>query len=550
MSQSGRSNIADRLLPAVFFLAVWAFFSFGYGYHLIFKEQISFLCFDPSYLSSLLEKPAFLALFIGDFFTQFFIFPFAAPAITGLFIVLLWDAVRRFLKKIGTDCHPSLLALLPCAAEAALACQCEYSLAMTCGAVLSAWLALLCVSIKPKHTRYFISFLLSAAIFPLVGAHSILFIILLVLGSIRNRKLWISFTVFYLSALFFEWRFYTMMPAETFCYPIAFGYTVRRLYLFLFVEAAVLVAFLVGKSRINNVITDFVLCALLLSGGVWYMYSAQEEYDLKLSTLAYRGQWDKVKTISSDNRFQSQTGAYYSNICSSMEGRLADDLLNKYQPLIYGLFLPVSGDETYIKIYSSIDALLEVGDYNQAQHSALVGMAFSPRQVSARMIHKLAEIGIYNGDRKSASKYLGMLSKTMFYRKWAADAESLLNERDTRVNDTRDTIYKVNDYQTSLRNIIESGPGNVKAINYLLCFDLLQKEIMTFKRDYDRYYLPVYSGTRPPRIYQEALEMLDVEPFYLVSEEVKNQNQDFLNGRELSYKNSYWFYFKYAQQAK
>lgn len=550
MSRSANSNIIDKVLPAVFFAAVWAFFNFGYAYHLLFKEQITFLCFNSSYLASLLEKPAFLALFVGDFFTQFFIFKFTAPLITVLFIILLWESLRRFLKGCGIERHASLLALLPCAAEAALSCQFEYPLAMTCGAVISAWLAVLCLNIRNKYLKYILSLLLCAAIFPLVGAHSILFALLLLIGNRDNLKFFIALTAVYLSALFIEWKLYILMPAETFCYPICFGYSIRRLYLFTTVEAALLTAFFTGKSRLNNTVVDALLCLSLAIGGICLMYKSQEEYDLKLSTLAYRGQWDKVKAISAENPFQSQTGAYYSNICSSMEGRLAKDLLDKYQPLIYGLFFPVSGDESYIKIITSIDALMEVGDYNQAQHSALVGMTFSPRQASARMIHKLAEIAIYNGDRKAAAKYLGLLESTLFYRKWAKDAGKLLEERDTRMNDNIDTVYKVNEYQRSLRNIIDSNPGNIKAIDYLLCFDLLQKEIMTFKRDYDKYYMPIYSGTCPPRVYQEALEMLEAEPYYLVSEEVQNQNQDFLNGNELAYKKSYWFYFKYAQQAR
>lgn len=550
MSQSARYNLTDKLLPTVFFLAIWAFYNFGYSFHLIFKEQITFLCFDTSYLSSLLEKPAFLAVLAGDFLTQFFIFPFAAPAITVFSIVLLWEALRRIFGKFGIDRHSSLLALLPCAADAALACQFEYPLAMTCGAAISAWLALGCICIKNNSLRYTVDILATIAVFPLVGAHCILFILLILLRNRNNLKIFISLIVLYLSAIALEWYIYTMTPAETFCYPIAFGYSIKKLYLFTTVETALLVAFFIGKTRANNIITDSLLCLALVCGGIFYFYNEQEEYDLKLSTLAYRGQWDKVKVLSDNNHLKSQTGAYYSNICSSREGRLANDLLNKYQPLIYGLFLPVNGNESYVKIFASIDALLEVEDYNQAQHSALVGMAFSPWQKSSRMIHKLAEIAVYNGDVKAARRYLGMLEKTMYYRAWAKDAEQLIDEGDTRVNDCRDTIYKVNEYQRSLRNVIDSNPGNVKAINYLLCFDLLQKELSSFKKDYDTYYMPIYSGLQPPRIYQEALEMLEAKPYYLVSQEVQDQNQDFLNGNELAYKKSYWFYFKYAQQVR
>ena len=37
--------------------------------------------------------------------------------------------------------------------------------------------------------------------------------------------------------------------------------------------------------------------------------------------------------------------------------------------------------------------------------------------------------------------------------------------------------------------LAESNPNNKIAIDYMLCSDLLLKDMETFKRDYDTYYL-------------------------------------------------------------
>ncbi len=40
-----------------------------------------------------------------------------------------------------------------------------------------------------------------------------------------------------------------------------------------------------------------------------------------------------------------------------------------------------------------------------------------------------------------------------------------------------------------MSELMESNPNNNIAINYMLCSDLLLKDMETFKHDYDAYYL-------------------------------------------------------------
>jgi hypothetical protein len=49
-----------------------AFFQFFYPYHLFIKEQLQLFLFTSEYFISYLSKPASLASYLGDFFTQFF----------------------------------------------------------------------------------------------------------------------------------------------------------------------------------------------------------------------------------------------------------------------------------------------------------------------------------------------------------------------------------------------------------------------------------------------------------------------------------------------
>jgi len=542
LSDSRRSNPAAVSL----FVLSWIFLFFFYPYHLVYKEQmVLFLC-DSTYISDLLAKPAFLAVLSGDFLTQFFIYKGAAVTITVLLAILLWEPLRRFFASQGLS-SPSLCALVPCAAELALSCHVEYPLSMTIAAAIAAWAAFGCSNIRNIKVRRTLELVAPALLFPLIGAHTLLFV---VLGAFNERKSLFSFIPQVIVGVFLvllESFFYVMTWNEAMVYPLIQGYSMRVSFLFLLTELSAVSACLVGMVR-KNVAIALPFPFLLAGITIFLLFDARSEYDLKISTLAYFGKWDDVRNMGENNTYHSQTGAYYCNLSYAKEGKLPDMLLEGYQPLFYGLFLPVQMTEPYTKVIASTDALIECCDYAQAQHSAMLGMNFTPHQRSSRAVRKMAEIAVFNGDTRAATRYLGMLKKTMLHSRWAKDVESLVADGTAvSINQTIDTVFIVNDFQGSLRNILDSNPMASVAADYLLCYDLLTKNLAAFLNDYDRYYLPHRIGIAPPRIYQEALEMLEAGPGYGISAQVRKDNQSFLGGNEYLFKHSYWFYFKYAE---
>lgn len=546
MPRSANSDIGNSIIPSLFFVLCWCCLFFVSPFHLIYKEQlVLFLC-DKAYLASLVGKPAFAAVIAGDFLTQFFLYRFAAATITVLAAVLVWDGLRRVWAREGLN-NPALCALVPAAVCIALSCHTEYPLSMTIGAAIAVWMAYGCLIIRNKTPRTAVTVFAAIIIYPLAGAHSLLFVMLVALHERGSVIKSIGAFVFGAAIVVVEGSFYNMIWQEAVSYPLIQGYSYKYSLLFVLVEFASAAAFAIGRIRRGAI--PATVTALLLAAGIFYaQFDARTEYDRKISTLAYFGRWDKVEVMGRENSLKSQTAAYYYNLATARQGRLAEELLNVYQPLFYGLFLPVQMNETYAKVLAGTDALIECGDYGQAQHSAMLGMTFMPNQRSSRAVRKLAEIAVCNGDKLAALRYLGMLKKTVMHRHWACQIESMvLDGTASALNNYKDTVYFVNDYQTSLRNILESGGASDITLDYLLCYDLLTKNLPAFVQDYDRYYLPRNPDMIPPRLYQEALEMMEAGPEYNVTYQVKSDNQIFLNGREKQFRNSYWFYFKYAQ---
>ena len=111
-----------------------------------------------------------------------------------------------------------------------------------------------------------------------------------------------------------------------------------------------------------------------------------------------------------------------------------------------------------------------------------------------------------------------------------------------------------------LKNLLASNPDNQLARQYLLCYDLLTKDLVNFIQDYD----PMRDRSR---LYDEAVLIYlamrnEVTPqnlsYFRISREVFQDFNDYDNLSVLSkgamaplqkqYGNTYWFFYQYAKR--
>ena len=165
-------------------------------------------------------------------------------------------------------------------------------------------------------------------------------------------------------------------------------------------------------------------------------------------------------------------------------------------------------------------------------------------------------------------KYLRLLQKTMCYRDWAErrmpgrqtpDIRQWLERKQQQLPAT-DTLRSAADVQLSLRHLLRDNPGNEMACDYLLCFDLLNKAIGAFARDYQEFA----ANRIPSRLYAEGLLIylagnkspLDEVKKWNIPPQILDEFGDYTrlyeanggNGAPLQakYGKTYWFYFHYA----
>ena len=136
-----------------------------------------------------------------------------------------------------------------------------------------------------------------------------------------------------------------------------------------------------------------------------------------------------------------------------------------------------------------------LGDMTFTERAAMMTNVFAPENRNVRMMKRLAECNIVSGDSIAAQKYLRILSKTFVYSRWAETTQQqlaqgqippYLAQKKPFVNH-RDTITISDNAHFLMMQLLDHNPDNMIALDYILCSDLLLKDITNFKLDYDRY---------------------------------------------------------------
>ncbi len=310
----------------------------------------------------------------------------------------------------------------------------------------------------------------------------------------------------------------------------------------------------------------FLVAAYLAFGIPYHSYYGkplagpdfENEKLIALEVETIREDWDKVLDISKCNLMYREAGYIY-NLATAMKGQLSERLLKHPQDYANNLFLFVTDRVSPFTNGLAGEVWYHLGNMTLADQSAMVSMQFSPKHTGARYIVRLAMINLVSGEYGSAEKYLGMLSRTLNYRKWArnmmpvnwdeATREAIAAARANAIRD--DVVSGSNNYPLLLGKLLEANPNNAMAREYLLCYDLLTLDLDSFMED------RAFEETIPD-IYQEATliwlnikhnnNIAGTDPAqYGVSPQTMSRLDKFYLNPYL-YKTTYWYYYMNATE--
>lgn len=588
MNNKGRNNISGIVFIIVFFLSCLVFFGIFYNYHLFFTGQLQIFLLTSDHFLTYLSKPAFLSSYLGDFFTQFYYLIGGGAVVITITLGILWLSVGLLLKKISKQNSLILLPVLPVVFSWVALCNPEFPVSNIISLIISVISTLIYVSIRSDRTRILSGIIMLPLLYIAAGSNFYLLTVIAVYYEIfrtdKSGRFLFALILFAVTVYIpFDLKNnYLITTGQAFTYLSEMAMNPGLKYFLPLISLIITVIFaglpfeklrLDINSSLSFLIQSIVVVALLVPG-IWLNSDFTLEKILRLDYETSYNRWSKVYDLSQKYQMRNNLSAYYTNMALSKLGLMPDRLMEHYQPAATGLFIPVNADENYLTITFSNEVYWQLGDVNASQHSALLGIIFSPRAQNVRLIKRLVEINIVNGEYAVAGKFITILEKTMFHRKWASDRRKFLyNEEECSGSNwimakraiipSKDILKEGNEYVKTLRMLADNHPDNKMAVDYLLCYHLLTKDISSFVKDFEKYY----SSDRNillPKVYQEGLliriaseedsfkayDKFRFSPDIVkgISEYTKIYEENSGNGVFLQKKfgKTYWFYYHFA----
>lgn len=283
------------------------------------------------------------------------------------------------------------------------------------------------------------------------------------------------------------------------------------------------------------------------------------EKDFAVDCEYYFGNHDKVLQIVETSEGKTDQMLFFYNLVQAHRGMLPDHLL-KFTQTVLGTFYKIGPDTPMLTIRNMNELYWLLGDMTFTERAAMMTNVFSLNNRNVRMIRRLAECNYVSGDSLAAEKYLRILDKTLLYKEWAkkvrTHGKDIYHTKIQMVN-PHDTITISDNAHFLMMQLLDHNPENTIALDYILCSNLLLKDMENFKRDYDRYCMDpnhpsITMRCKGKTLYQEALciwlagtnaPQKEWER-YLLNADVLKQFKDYNAQRgHPRFKGTYWYYF-------
>ena len=526
------------LLSLLFGVAVVIFWSVPYMSGLCFQEQYQMFLFDTNYFLERIVLPGGLADYISEFLVQFYYMPVLGGTIIALLLMSIQAISWGLMKQYGMKAvFPGyLLSFVP---SIVLWCAMgdqnlllSFVVALS-GALLMGWIH---NRFHNRLVKVVFELVSTALVYWFLGPVVFLYAALMIGDTLMKGKQngHILSSLGYSACLLILTVAWILLTTQSLQYPLyrifsglnyyRYPGTVSPLPLGVMIWTIVVVFFGMvpdGHAWIKKLQQSKVVMALayvLVIVASWFGIKASFDamtYDLiDYDFLVRTEQWDKIIEKAEKKPATTPLGVSCVNLALSQKGQLADRLFEFYQNGGEGLFPTFTRD--MISPVSTAEIFFRLGMVNDAERYMFEAQEAIPNyRKSARLTRRIVECEIINGNYKVAAKLLRRLQKTLFYSNWANQMMALLgNEK--AIN--RHPIYgKLRKYREKKQDFLFSDREmdqmlgllflndnrNKMAYEYLVCYELLQRDMEKFMQYYPLGRFVDYDHI--PRSFQEIL---------------------------------------------
>ena len=526
------------LLSLLFGVAVVIFWSVPYMSGLCFQEQYQMFLFDTNYFLERIVLPGGLADYISEFLVQFYYMPVLGGTIIALLLMSIQAISWGLMKQYGMKAvFPGyLLSFVP---SIVLWCAMgdqnlllSFVVALS-GALLMGWIH---NRFHNRLVKVVFELVSTALVYWFLGPVVFLYAALMIGDTLMKGKQngHILSSLGYSACLLILTVAWILLTTQSLQYPLyrifsglnyyRYPGTVSPLPLGVMIWTVVVVFFGMvpdGHAWIKKLQQSKVVMALayvLVIVASWFGIKATFDamtYDLiDYDFLVRTEQWDKIIEKAEKKQATTPLSVSCVNLALSQKGQLADRLFEFYQNGGEGLFPTFTRD--MISPVSTAEIFFRLGMVNDAERYMFEAQEAIPNyRKSARLTRRIIECEIINGNYQVAAKLLRRLQKTLFYSNWANQTMALLsNEKAINQHPIygklrkyrekkQDFLFSDREMDQMLGLLFLNDNHNKMAYEYLVCYELLQRDMEKFMQYYPLGRFVDYDHI--PRSFQEIL---------------------------------------------
>ncbi len=551
---------ADWLLTLFFGLVVFLFWAYRYPFALTFQEQLQLFLFDADYFCERMAEPGGLARYVGEFLVQFY----NATVIGALILAILFMMVQRLTWRLMRCEDYYYLSLIPALVlwfamgDENVMLAYVVALIMAMGCILG---------LRPLERlnligRVIIALVALPLLYWLIGPLALLVAVCMV-------PTWLAgLAVIYVVALVLVSAW--LLPYPLVRLAVGIGYyrfPVTIPYLLILIP--VLIAMMhygcrhLPKPKQGVKYALILAITALLFVPQYYGFDAKKYELMEYDYLVRIKDWNGIIAKAEQQTPDKPMSVSATNLALAMTNQLGERAFEFYQRGSQGLLPPF--ERNYATTQLTGEIYFHLGLVNTAQRLAFEAMeAISNYNKSGRALKRLVETNVINGQYKVAEKYIKILEKTIFYRRWAERMRAMLGDekainahplygtlRQYRLQE--DFLFSDTELDKICGQLFMHNHQNQMAAQYLLMMPLLDRDVPRFMQ-YAQY---VQSQVRyNPRSCQEAIafgfmQQRQQPPQGLVSPLILQQLNDFsriysAGGKSApgleQFRNSVWYY--------
>ena len=526
------------LLSLLFGVAVVIFWAVPFVGGLCFQEQYQMFLFDTGYFLERIVLPGGLADYISEFLVQFYYMPVLGGAIIALLLMGIQAAVWGLMKQYGArhDFPGYLLSFLP---SIALWCAMgdqnvllSFVVALF-GALVIGWIH---NRFHNRLVKVVFELVSTALVYWFLGPVVFVYVVLMIGDTLKNAKQ--KGNVFsgigYSAVILILTVAWILLTTQTLQYPLYRIFAGLNYYRypgaisplpFVVMVWAVVIPFLgmipcrqKSLQKLQQSKMVMALSYVLVIVASWFGIKASFDemtYDLiDYDFLVRTEQWDKIIEKAEKKPATTPLSVSCVNLALSQKGMLADRLFEFYQNGGEGLFPTFTRDMT--SPVSTAEIFFRLGMVNDAERYMFEAQEAIPNyRKSARLTRRIIECEIINGNYQVAAKLLRRLQKTLFYSNWANQTMALLgNEKAINRHPVygklrkyrekkQDFLFSDQEMDQMLGLLFLNDNHNKMAYEYLMCYELLQRDMEKFMQYYPLGRFVGYDHI--PRSFQEIL---------------------------------------------